>query len=220
MPAPIVPTQNNLDPLIGGFRIVEQIQYLAGLVGSDAAPALLSTINNYDQRRLLLEAITQLRDINVKFEEGNLVRFEDTILTAVQVKALAAANIEVVPAPPAGFANVPVSVHMFLFHAGTNDFIQTNATDHLALLYNGGSEITEIATAAQLTTFLEASASAALRVHYGVPEGATPAGLVPVAATAIDLDNNGAAEYTGNAADDNTLSIRVGYATVPMAAFS
>jgi hypothetical protein len=36
---------------------------------------------------------------------------------------------------------------------------------------------------------------------------------------AIDLDNNGAAEFSGNAANDTTLSVRVYYRVVPMIAF-
>ena len=107
---------------------------------------------------------------------------------------------------------VPVAVHLYLAH-GTNDFVQTNGTDHLALRYEATTEIAEIASEAQVTTLLEASADAAL---YDTFEG----GMVPIADKAIDLDNNGAVEYTGAAANDNTLSIRVYYRVVAMAAFN
>lgn len=218
MPAPAVPTDNNLDERRLLYHSLEQLEYWANLIGDSPAPTI-PNINNFDPRNLGYEFIRQLRDINVRIEEGNLVRYKNTLLTAVQVKGLLAANIEVVPAPVAGFANIPISVHMLLFHAGTNDFIQTAGTDMLALLYNGGAEITELGSAAQLTTLLEASASAALFIKFGAPFGATPLGMVPVAAAALDLDNNGAAEITGNAGNDNTLSLRVGYETVPMVAF-
>ena len=218
MPAPVLPTNNNLDQRTIDFHILEQLQYMAELAGSDAPPSI-PNINNFDPRNLGYEHIVQLRAFNVSVEDG-ATQYRNTIIISAAVKTLAAANIELVTAPPTGFARVPVSAHMFLFHAGTNDFIQTNATDHLALLYNGGAEITELGSAAQLTTLLETSASAALFVEFGIPYGATPAGFVPEVDAAIDLDNNGAAEYTGNAGSDNTLSLRIGYKNVPMSAFS
>lgn len=217
MPAPALPTNNNLDQRSLLYHALEQLQYMVGLSGAAAAPAIPS-INNFDPRNLGYEHLVQLRAFNVSVEEGG-TQYQNTLLDATAVKALAAANIEVVSAAPVGFARVPVSVHMFLFHAGTNDFIQTNGTDMLALLYNGGAEITELGSAAQLTTLLETSASAALTVLLGGTPGAVPAGIAPEAAAAIDLDNNGGAEFTGNAGNDNTLSLRVGFKNVPMAAF-
>ncbi len=149
--------------------------------------------------------------------EKGLVQFQDTQLTAAQVNALAATNIEVVAAPGAGLSLDVVAVHMFLDHGGT-DFVQTNGADHLALLFNGGAQIAEIALEATLTTFLEASADAALYWEFE-GQAATAAGgrAITVEDTAIDLDNNGAAEY---ATGDGTLSIRVYYRTLPFAAFS
>lgn len=147
--------------------------------------------------------------------ENGLIQFQDTQLNAAAVNGLAGANVEVVSAPASGLAVDPIAVHMFLDHGGT-DFVQTNGADHLALLYNGGSEIFEIGLEATLTTFLEASADAVL--FWELLGSATAAGgRIPVAATAIDLDNNGAAEY---ATGDGTLSIRVYYRVLPMAAFS
>ncbi len=142
-------------------------------------------------------------------------RYVDVQLDAAAVNGLLGANVELVAAPGAGLAVVPVAVHMFLAHGGT-DFVQDAGTDMLALLYNGGAEITELGTAAQLTTLLEASADAALLVGLGALPGATPVGIVPEDDAAIDLDNNGATEYTTG---DGTLSIRTYYKVVPFAAF-
>ncbi len=161
------------------------------------------------------DVILKAGDVLSEDLENGLTQFQDTQLTAAQVNALAAANIEVVAEPAAGLAVDPIAVFMFLDHGGT-DFVQTNGADHLALLYNGGAQLYEIALEATLTTFLEASADAAL--YFELLGHATAAGgRVPVAATAIDLDNNGAAEY---ATGDGTLSIRVYYRVLPMAAFS
>ncbi len=141
--------------------------------------------------------------------DGAGLAFQDTQLSAAQLNGLAAANITVVAAPAAGLAAFPVGWSIWLDHGGT-DFVQTNGADHLALRYSAAAEICELGTEAQCTALLEASADAALA-------GAVSAIAVPVAATAIDLDNNGAAEYTTG---DGTLSIRVWYRTFPMAAFT
>ena len=142
--------------------------------------------------------------------EASLVRFTDTQLTATEVKTLAATNIEVVPSPGATLAVFPIAVHIFLDHGG-NDYVQVNNSDQLALIYNGSNEIMEIATEAQITALMEAGADAAIF------DPADLVGFIPEVNKAIDLDNNGAAEYTTG---DGTLSIRVYYVTVPMAAFS
>lgn len=141
--------------------------------------------------------------------DASPVQYVDTQLTAAQVNALVATNIELVPAPAAGLAVVPVAVHMFLDHGGT-DFVQTAGTDALAIKYSASTEITELGSEAQMTALLEAAADAALFVPISSI-------FVPVAATALVLDNNGANEY---ATGDGTLSVRTFYRVVPMAAFS
>lgn len=150
---------------------------------------------------------------SAKLETG-LLQFQDTQLTAAQVNALLAANIEVVSSPGAGLAVFPVAAFIFLDHGGT-DFVQVNVTDQLALKYSASNEITEFGTQAQCEALLEAGADASLYVTGFLT--ANPEGFVPEANKAIDLDNNGAAEYTTG---DGTLSIRVWYYTMPMAAFS
>ena len=142
--------------------------------------------------------------------EPGLIQYKDTQLSAAQVNALLATNIEVVPAPGANLAVYPVRVAIFLDHGGT-DFVQVNNSDQLALKYNASNEIGEIGAEAQCTTLLEAAADAALIDPLDI------SGFVLEANKAIDLDNNGAAEYTTG---DGTLSIRVWFIEVPMAAFT
>ena len=156
--------------------------------------------------------VAELNQFDASAADGATVAFADVQLSAAEVNALAAANIELVAAPGAGLAVVPIAVQMFLDHGGT-DFVQTNNTDQLALVYSGGAEIAEVGTEAQCTAFLEAGADAGL--YSPVP--AIAGGFVPVAATAIDLDNNGAAEYTTG---DGTLSVRTFYRVVRMVAFT
>lgn len=136
-------------------------------------------------------------------------QFEDTQLTASQINALAATNIELVTAPPAGTAAIPTRVHLF-HDFGTAAFVQAAGSDHLAIRYSASTEIAELGSEAQATALIEAVADASLHVPITTA-------FVPVAATAIDLDNNGATEYTTG---DGTFSVRVRYVIEPMAAFS
>jgi hypothetical protein len=138
------------------------------------------------------------------------IKYQDTQLTAAQVNALVATNITVVTAPAAGFAVIPLAIYMFLDHGGT-DFVQAAGTDAMALRYTASTEIQELGTQAQFTTFIEASADAAL--YALIDAGA----FVPVTDVGLDLDNNGATEHTTG---DGTLSVRVWYTTVPFAAFT
>ena len=136
-------------------------------------------------------------------------QFADVQLTATNVKALLGTNIELVAAPPTGTAIWPTRAHLFLDHGGT-DFVQVNNSDALAIRYEASTEIQELGSEAQMTALLEAAADAALTIPI-------TSVAVPVAATALDLDNNGAAEYTTG---DGTLSVRTWYVIEPMAAFS
>ncbi len=150
---------------------------------------------------------------------AGIEQFQDTQFTAAQVNDMKDTNIEVVAAPVLGFANIPTGIFMFLDHGGT-DFIQGAATDQFALLYNGGAQIVEIGLAATFETFIEASADAELFVNFAESALAAVGALGfagAVAATAIDMDNNGATDMTTG---DGTMSVRVYYKTVPMAAFS
>lgn len=136
-------------------------------------------------------------------------------LTAAQVNALIGTNIEIIPAPAAGLAVVPIFA--FLFNEfGSAAWVQAAASDAFALKYNGGAEIAELGSEAQMTALIEAVADAPLHVTISNMLAAAT-GMVPEAATAIDLDNNGATDHT--VGTGCTLSVEVWYATVTMASF-
>lgn len=147
---------------------------------------------------------------------GQTIYYQDTLLTTAELLDMKDTNVEVVAAPPAGFAAIPLEVFMFLDHGGT-DFVQNAATDQFALLYNGGSQIVELGLAATFETFIEASADAHLYINFAESALSATGALGfagPVAATAIDLDNNGATDLaTGN----GVMYMRVKYVLVPMA---
>lgn len=146
---------------------------------------------------------------HISATDGVVGLVSKTQLTTAQVLALRATNIELIAAPASGYAIVVTGVHIYLDYNAA-DYVQVAATDALAVKYSSSTEITELGTEAQMTTFLEASADASLAVNV-------EADVVPVAATAVDLDNNGAAEWTTG---DSTISVMVFYNIVPMAAFS
>lgn len=195
-------TFDNNDPG-NGIRAGILVEFVSSTSGWILVAQLfdLGTINSSDI------GAAQVLSNNV---EPGLIQYKDTQLTAAQVNALMGTNIEVVPTPGANLAAFPVRVGIFLDHGGT-DFVQVNNTDQLALTYSASNEIGEIGSEAQCTALLEASADAALIDPLNL------AGFIPEANTAIDLDNNGAAEYTTG---DGTLSIRVWFVVLPMIAFT
>lgn len=129
----------------------------------------------------------------------------ETILTSQEVKALAATNIDLVPAPGAGLALVPTGVYYFLDRNAAYD--DAAADGDLILAY-------KTSQTALITTQADALIDAAAdRGTYEVP---AVGDFVPEANTAIVLDNDGA-EFTGDASNLNTLLVRVFYRIVPHA---
>ncbi len=141
---------------------------------------------------------------------GDGIQSLDIDLTAAQLNDMKDTNVELIPAPATGLAVVPVGIHMFLDHGGT-DFVQGAATDQFALKYNGGAEIVEIGLAASFESFIEAAADEAFTVWFGEP--VSLGGLTSIAATAVDLDNNGATDLTTG---DGVMAVRIFFITVPM----
>lgn len=131
--------------------------------------------------------------------------FTETLLTSQEVKALAAANIDLVPAPGAGLALVPTAVYYFLDrNAAYND---AAADGNLILAYH--TTQTPLITS-EADAFIDAAADA------GKYERPAVGDFAPEANTAIVLDNDGT-EFTGDATNLNTLKVRVYYRVVPFA---
>lgn len=149
---------------------------------------------------VLVPAI-QPRSIDAPTRELHTV----TLLTSQEVKALAATNIELVPAPGAGLGLVPLRVCYSLDRnaayddaAADGDLVLANKTTQTALI------------ASQADGFIDAAADAA-KVEF-MPVG----DLTPELNTALVLDNDGA-EFTGDAGNLNTLKVTVWYVVVPAA---
>lgn len=148
------------------------------------------------------------------------VRFQDTQLSDTNLLALAATPITVVSAPAAGLAIVVHSAYFF-FDLGAGAYDDVAADGDLGLIYEDGADQTAGMTV-EANSFIDAAADAAQFVINGydlVGDAALP--IVPVAAKAIQLNNDGA-EFTSvsNDTSTNTLSVRVWYSVVAVAAFT
>lgn len=125
------------------------------------------------------------------------------LLTSAEVKALAAANITVVPAPGAGFALVPTMVAYSLDRnaayddaAADGDLVLAYATTQTALITS------------EADGFIDAAADA-IKI-----ERPAVADFTPEANTALVIDNDGA-EFTGDAGNANTLKVTTYYHVIP-----
>lgn len=137
--------------------------------------------------------------------DSSLIRYTDVAVTATQVKALAATNIELVPATEAGagFAIVPVAVSVKLDYGSE---VLAESDDNFGIRYSAGAELMEIETTGLIDQTNDESRYQAM----------AEAAFVPVANTAIDLDNNGDGEITGNASNDTTVTFRTYYRVIPV----
>jgi hypothetical protein len=151
---------------------------------------------------------TELSKLDESAAAGCGFCYASGTLSNAELLALLATPITVIAAPGVGKAIVPYFVSLFNDYSGAA-FVQTAATDHLALRYSGGVEIAEIGSQSQCEAFIEAAADASLAFPMIL-------GWVPTANEAVQFDNNGAAEYT-NAGGAGVIDYYIIYAIVPVA---
>lgn len=138
---------------------------------------------------------------------GERVLIADVQLTNAQLLAIRATPINLVAAPGAGWAIVVDALFMYFDSAGA----YTVGTNDLTLEYGSGADI--VGTI-ETVGFMDQATDQAR--HVAPAAGSL---LTPIVNSAVRLFNSGAGEFTGgNAA--NTLSCRVHYHLVQMAAFN
>lgn len=128
-------------------------------------------------------------------------------MTATEVKALATTPIELVAAPGAGKKIEFIGASLKLVYGGSNAFAESG--DNLGIKYTDASGV-QVSGTIECTGFIDQTAS--------TYTNAIPAADAIVAASAAEnaalvLDNLGS-NFTGNAADDNTLEVSVCYRVV------
>lgn len=126
------------------------------------------------------------------------------VLTSAQVKALRASPQTIIAAQGSGTFISVVSVFSKMTYGGTNVFTNGQACE---LFYAGSSVFT---SGAAVSSQITASVSTYATATFGT--------IVPAATAcennALLIKNNGASEITGNAANNNTLTIAVLYRVV------
>lgn len=136
--------------------------------------------------------------------QGDAVFIAEVTLTRAQVIALKATPIEIVAAPGADLAIVPVAINIVCNYGGTNVFTETD--DDFSIEYVGSStEILEI----ECTGFIDQAVDEWRYMIFPHAETFIPAENEAVGITNLDD------EFAGNAGLDNTVAIKLWYRVVP-----
>lgn len=135
--------------------------------------------------------------------DETVINFADVTLTAAQVKALKATPITLVAAPGADLAVVPIAVNLVANYGGTNAF--TESGDDLSIGYAAGAELKEI----ESTGLIDQTNDEWRYITFEFDETFIPTPNVAVVITNLDD------EIAGNAANNNTVAIRLFFRVVP-----
>lgn len=135
---------------------------------------------------------------------GADLKYADVLVSNAELKALRATPKTLVAAPGAGKLLELVSAVLHL-KAGANVLVE--ATANLAIKYKDAAGV-QVSQTIETTGFIDQAAD---QVTYGLPK------LDPITARAncenqpLVLHNLGAGEFTGNAANDAVLRVKVAY---------
>ncbi|MBT7929854.1 hypothetical protein HN682_08075 [Candidatus Peregrinibacteria bacterium] len=130
-------------------------------------------------------------------------------LTAADIKGMAAAPFEMLPAPGAGQGYVFMGASLYLV-AGSE--VLTEAGDNMAFRYTDGSGVI-VSETIESTGFID---NAADIFTNAIPVKDTIVAKTGIENQALVLDNTGGAEFAGNASNDAELRVTVYYAQRPI----
>lgn len=136
-----------------------------------------------------------------------IMQYADVTLTSAQVKALAATQIELVAAPGAGKMLQFMGALLKLDY-GTNVFTESSIT--LGIKFTDDTGV-QVSNTIEATGFIDQSADT---YSNAIPVLNTIVAASAAENKALVLDNLGAGEIAGNAANDNTLVVRCFYQIV------
>lgn len=138
---------------------------------------------------------------------SGFLQWADVTLTSAEIKALRATPIEVVAAPAAGSIHMFMGAQLKLNYGGSNVFTETD--DNLAIKYTDGSGVA-VSQTIQTTGFIDQSADT---ITNAAPAVDAIVAAASGEAQALVIHNTGDGEIAGNAANDNTVTLRVYYVT-------
>lgn len=131
--------------------------------------------------------------------------FKEVSLTNAEIKALRATPKTLVAAPGTGKVLEFLGALLLLDYGGTNVFTET--ADNLAIRYNNGSGVI-VSEAIESTGFIDQSADT---LTNAIPKIDVIAAKTGSENLSLVLHNTGDGEIAGNAANDNTMRVKVTY---------
>ena len=147
------------------------------------------------------------KGLDTKLAQSGYVQWEDVTVSNAEIKALRASPKELVAAPAAGSVHMFLGAQLKLNYGGTNAFTET--ADNLAIKYENGSGVA-VSDTIESTNFIDATADT---LTSAVPVADAIVAASGAEAKALVLHNTGDGEIAGNAADDNTMTLRIYYVT-------
>ena len=136
---------------------------------------------------------------------SGFLQYADVTITSAEILSLATTAKELVAAPAAGYKHLFLGMDLKLNY-GTNVF--TESADNLVVKYTNASGVA-VSEVIECTGFIDASADT---ITNGIPVKDNIVAASACEAKALVLDNTNA-NFGGNAAGDNTLTVRTYYVT-------
>lgn len=173
------------------------------LIGATSASPEWAALTSADGT-IAFTAGANTLDLSAAGSSSTALRFTDVTLTSAEVKALATTPITLVAAPAAGATLMFHGALLKLNYGGSNVFAESG--DNLGIKYTDASGV-QVSSTIESTGFIDQSADT---YTTGTAANDAIVAATGAEAQALVLDNLNA-NITGNAANDNTLTVRTYY---------
>ena len=192
---------NVADMALSPKRLQTAVQALAVASTSNAGVTQYSTDAEAQAKTATDSALTPSN-----LAASGFLQYADVTITAAEIKAIETTPIELVAAPAAGSAHLFMGAQLKLNYGGSNAFTETD--DNLVIKYENGSGVS-VSDTIECTAFITATADT---ITNAVPVKDAIVAAASAEAKALVLYNPDDA-IAGNAANDNTVTVRTYYVT-------